>query len=53
MIQTLLLIALPVYLVSGVAIGYLIGKNSERRDWNRLIEAGKIPLPHKKMNRNA
>ena len=26
-------------------IGFLIGKYQERRDWNKLIEEGKLPKP--------
>lgn len=32
----------------GIGFGITIGKYSERRNWNKLIEKGVIPRPSKK-----
>jgi len=34
-----------VVLIIMFVLGYYIGKLSERKDWNDLIEQGKIPKP--------
>lgn len=48
--NTLLYIILTIFvlgLATGLTFGYRLGKYFERKDWNKLIEEGKLPKPNK------
>jgi hypothetical protein len=38
------------FFLAGIVIGWLLGKQKERKDWNKLIAQGKIPKPKNYVN---
>ena len=36
---------IPLGISVGIAVGFIMGKYHERIEWNKLIQAGKLPKP--------
>lgn len=45
---TIIVTGMLIYGIGNLVLGFFMGKYHERMEWNKLIEAGKIPRPIRK-----